>query len=87
MRTIGMLDRIVEPAETLAAEVTAFAQRLAALAPLALLPMKQHLNRIARGTLDVEAVARDIAAAEASDDLREGARAWHEKRKPVFHGR
>ena len=87
MHRIGMLDRIVEPADALATEVTAFAQRLASLAPLALLPMKQHLNRIARGTLDVEAVARDIAAAEASEDLREGARAWQEKRKPVFHGR
>jgi len=28
-----------------------------------------------------------LAIAAASDDLREGALAWQEKRAPVFHGR
>lgn len=86
MLAIGMLDRLVE-ADRLDAETEAFARRLAGMAPLALLPMKQHLNHIARGMLDVAAFARDIAAADASEDLREGGRAWQDKRAPVFRGR
>lgn len=86
MREIGMLDRVVAP-EQLAAEVEAFSARLAGMAPLALLPMKRHLNAIARGRLDAEAIARDIAAADASEDLREGGLAWKEKRVPRFTGR
>jgi enoyl-CoA hydratase/carnithine racemase len=82
----GGLDRIVAP-EALAAETDAFARHLAGLAPLALLPMKRHLNAIARGRLDAEAIAADIARAWASDDLREGSAAWAEKRAPRFSGR
>lgn len=83
---IGWLDRIVA-LEALHGEVDAFARHLAGLAPLALLPMKQHLNAIARGRLDTDALAGDIARAQASDDLREGRRAWAEKRAPKFEGR
>ncbi len=57
------------------------------MAPLALLGMKKHMNRIARGELDAGELAQDIAVADASDDLREGALAWREKRAPRFTGR
>jgi hypothetical protein len=60
---------------------------LAGMAPLALLGMKKHLNRIAAGTLIEDELARDIAEADASADLREGALAWQQKRDPVFSGR
>jgi len=83
---IGWLDRIVDAA-VLADEVERFAQQLAAMAPLSLLPMKRHLGAIARGRLDAQALADDIARALASDDLREGGRAWAERRAPVFVGR
>lgn len=83
----GLLDRVAADAASVEAETLHFCRHLAALAPLALLGMKRHLNRIARGTLDTEALARDIAAAEASADLQEGARAWREKRVPRFEGR
>ncbi len=86
MREIGMLDRVVAP-EELAAELEVLSAALAAMAPLALLPMKRHLNAIARGRLDAEAIARDIARADASEDLREGGLAWKEKRAPRFTGR
>lgn len=49
--------------------------------------MKKYLNGIARGDADVEAMARDIAFADASEDLREGTLAWQQKRAPVFRGR
>lgn len=38
------------------------------------------------GRFDVEAFRRDVARADASEDLREGARAWMEKRAPRFRG-
>lgn len=82
----GGLDRVVA-AEALAAEVDGFVRHLAGLAPLALLPMKRHLNAIARGRLDAAAIAADIARAWASEDLREGSTAWAEKRAPRFAGR
>lgn len=83
----GLLDRLAPDAGSVAAEAGRFCAHLAGLAPLALLGMKKHLNRIARGTLDADALARDIAAADASADLQEGALAWREKRAPRFEGR
>jgi 1,4-dihydroxy-2-naphthoyl-CoA synthase len=66
--------------------VDRLSEELAGMAPLALLGMKKHLNRIARGEFDADEFARDIAHADESADLREGALAWKEKRKPVFRG-
>ena len=57
------------------------------MAPIPLLGMKKHLNRIARGTLDVADLQRDIGRSMASADLLEGQRAWAEKRKPDCAGR
>ncbi len=87
MRACGFLDRLVPSVDALMPAVDELSTALASAAPLALLGMKKHLNRIAAGTLDASAFARDIAAADASDDLREGALAWREKRAPVFRGR
>jgi enoyl-CoA hydratase/carnithine racemase len=83
----GLLDRMAPTPDAVAAELARFADHLAGLAPLALLGMKRHLNRIARGTLDADALARDIATADASADLQEGARAWKARRTPRFEGR
>jgi enoyl-CoA hydratase/carnithine racemase len=87
LQRAGLLDRLAATAEAVEDEAARFCAHLAGLAPLALLGMKLHLNRIARGTLDADALARDIAAANASADLQEGARAWREKRAPRFEGR
>jgi len=85
MQACGFLDRIVAR-DALQAEVDRLSDELAGMAPLALLGMKKHMNRIARGTFDADEFARDVAKADASADLREGALAWKEKRKPVFRG-
>jgi enoyl-CoA hydratase/carnithine racemase len=87
LEAAALLDRRVATPDAVADEAARFAAQLAGLAPLSLLPMKRHLNRIARGTLDAAALAADIARADASADLQEGALAWREKRTPRFEGR
>jgi 1,4-dihydroxy-2-naphthoyl-CoA synthase len=49
--------------------------------------MKKHLNAIARGVLDVQALAADMQRSVQSEDIKEGAIAWKEKRVPRFVGR
>jgi enoyl-CoA hydratase len=85
MHACGFLDMVVAPS-ALREEVDRLSGELAGMAPLALLGMKKHLNRIAAGALDVAGFERDVAQADASHDLREGALAWKEKRKPEFRG-
>jgi enoyl-CoA hydratase len=86
MRACGFLTDLLSTAE-LEASVQRLTDALSAMAPLALLGTKKHLNRIARGTLDVDELRADIVRAAASDDLREGAAAWAAKRPPKFTGR
>lgn len=86
MLRIGFLTEIVDP-PMLQARVDELSSLLAGMAPIALLGMKTHLNAIARGALDADALQRDLHRSETSADLREGAAAWKEKRKPVFHGK
>ncbi len=86
MLDCGFLTHLV-PRESLPAEVERLAATLGAMAPIPLLGMKQHLNRIAQGRFDPEAAARDVARSVASQDLAEGGRAWKQKRTPVFTGR
>jgi enoyl-CoA hydratase/carnithine racemase len=86
MLDCGFLDRLVAQ-EALEAQVETLTATLAGMAPLALLGMKKHLNRIARGTVDAAEFAHDVARAGASDDLREGQLAWQQRRTPRFCGR
>ena len=59
---------------------------VALLAPLAVQGMKKHLNLIARGALDADALQHDISRTLQSADLQEGRAAWAEKRPPRFRG-
>jgi enoyl-CoA hydratase/carnithine racemase len=87
MLSCGYLDRLALSVEALQPLLDELTTALAGMAPLALLGMKKHLNRIAAGALIEDELARDIAEADTSADLREGALAWQQKRDPVFHGR
>lgn len=82
----GYLDQLLPDVDTLDAALAALTAELLAMAPLALLPMKQHLNAIAAGRLDEQRLAADIGAARDSRDLAEGQAAWAEKRTAKFKG-
>ena len=86
MHAVGFLTHLVAP-EALAATADALTATLSGMAPIAMLGMKKHLNRIARGALDAQDLQDDIARASASQDLAEGRAAWAEKRPPRFTGR
>ncbi len=84
----GLVWKCVED-DALYAEALAAAQRLAAGAPLAMAMIKQQLDEawtdeLAK-TLDEEAAAQTRAF--VTDDLREGAAAFVEKRAPKFTGK
>ncbi|MBB4845531.1 enoyl-CoA hydratase/carnithine racemase [Paucibacter oligotrophus] len=87
MLACGFLDRLLEEPADLEAATQQMLDQLLAMAPLALLGMKKHLNAIARGALDLQDLQADIAQANASADLAEGVAAWRERRTPRFMGR
>lgn len=87
MRDCGFLDRLLPDTAALDEATGALAAQLLAMAPLALLGMKKHLNAIARGRLDAAALQADIAKTTVSADLAEGVAAWQAKRPPQFFGR
>jgi enoyl-CoA hydratase/carnithine racemase len=85
MLSIGFLNEIVS-AETLYTRVDELSAQLASMAPLALVGIKKHLNLIARGQLDDAAIRAAVLHSEQSQDMKEGAHAWKEKRAANFTG-
>jgi enoyl-CoA hydratase len=85
---IGLVNFVVPP-ERLAAESLAFAERLAAGAPLALRYTKQAVNQgLKRALLDSFDVATALEIVTfQSEDHREALRALAERRAPRFRGR
>src|SRR5690606_645773 len=85
MLAIGFLTEVVE-ASRLKQRLDELSTVVAGMAPIALLGIKKHLNLIAQGHLHIQAIEAAVRASEASVDIQEGARAWKEKRLPIFVG-
>jgi enoyl-CoA hydratase len=83
MLRIGYLTTMV-PAEGFDAEVDQLAAILAANAPVAMRGMKRAINEFARGTLDEEAANRRHRDSMRSAEIKEGIKAFAEKRPPKF---
>lgn len=85
---VGLINRVVD-AETLEAETMAYAETLAANAPLSIRASKFFINQLGleraqRDEARMDAMQRE---AEGSEDFKEATASFVEKRKPVFYGR
>jgi enoyl-CoA hydratase/carnithine racemase len=83
MLRIGYLTAMV-PSEALDEEVDGLAAILAANAPVAMAGMKRTINEVARGKLDEAAADRRHRDSMRSAEIKEGVRAFAEKRPPKF---
>ena len=83
MLRIGYLTTMV-PAEALDEEVDRLAGVLAGNAPVAMRGMKRTIHEIARGKLDKEAADRRHRDSMRGEEIKEGIKAFAEKRPPRF---
>jgi enoyl-CoA hydratase/carnithine racemase len=83
MLRIGYLTDMV-PLEMLDEEVDKLANILAGNAPLAMRGMKRAINEFARGKFDEEAADLRHRESMRSDEIKEGIKAFAEKRPPKF---
>ena len=85
---LGLVQQVL-PEEELEGFVTDFAQRIAANAPLTVKAMKLITNEVLKDPADTDLALCDSLVAQcfASEDYKEGRRAFLEKREPQFKGR
>jgi enoyl-CoA hydratase len=83
MLKIGYLTTVV-PAEALDEEVDRLAAILAGNAPVAMAGMKRAINEFSRGEFDAAAADRRAGDSMRGDEIKEGVKAFAEKRTPRF---
>ena len=86
--SLGVLNRVVAP-DKLDEEIVAIADQLAASAPIALAGILDAVLEGGECAIDqgLDYEAQTFANCFASEDMREGTRAFLERRKPIFSGR
>src|SRR5271165_1728352 len=86
----GLLNRLVEP-EKLEETTMTIARTIASRAPLAVAVVKAELRSLTAGATmrahEFESIQSVRRAAFLSDDLKEGVKAFFDKRPPVFQGK
>ena len=85
---IGLVSRVV-PHDDLIPAATALAEKIAANPPLAVRHLKEGLRRSTYGDVNAlgEYVGNSLAYLFTTEDHKEGAQSFIEKREPVFKGR
>jgi enoyl-CoA hydratase len=83
MLRIGYLTSVA-PLEALDEEVDRLATVLAGNAPIAMRGMKQTMHEISRGKLNKQAADRRVRDSMRGEEIKEGIRAFAEKRPPRF---
>ncbi len=85
---IGLVSQVVEPDELIPA-ATAVAQKIALNPPIAMRYMKEGLRRSRHASMEEmgEYVGNSLAYLFTTEDHREGALSFVERREPVFKGR
>jgi enoyl-CoA hydratase len=83
MLRIGYLTALVAP-DMLDAEVDRLATQLSGNAPIAMRGMKRTINEFARGALDETAADQRALDSMHGDEIKEGVKAFAEKRPPRF---